>query len=97
MFRCAVAGDRTCELAWSDDRQAARQAPTEETIMEMSWMETFELLGLDVLAAILLALVLFNVVEHAVHTAWEAAGARKPRSPKSVVAPRVRIGGVKHV
>jgi hypothetical protein len=97
MFRCAVAGDRTCELAWSDDRQAARQAPTEERIMEMSWMDTIQLLGLDVIAFILLALALLNVVEPAVHTAWEAAGARKPRSPKSVVAPRVCIGGVKHV
>lgn len=65
--------------------------------MEMSWMETIQLLGLDVIAFILLALALLNVVEHAVHTAWEAAGARKPRSPKSVVAPRARIGGVKHV
>ncbi len=65
--------------------------------MEMSWMETFQLLGVDIIALILMALVLLDVVEHAVHTAWEAAGARKPRSPKSVVAPRVRIGGVKHV
>ncbi len=65
--------------------------------MEMSWMETIELLGLDVLAVMLLALVLLNVVEHAVHTAWETARARKPRSPKAVVAPRARIGGVKHV
>jgi|APFre7841882724_1041349.scaffolds.fasta_scaffold313899_1 hypothetical protein len=42
--------------------------------MEMSWMETIQLLGLDVIAFILLALTLLNVVEHAVHTAWEAAG-----------------------
>ena len=65
--------------------------------MEMSWMETFQLLGVDIIALILMALVLLDVVEHAVHTAWEAAGARKPRSLKSVVAPRARIGGVKHV
>jgi hypothetical protein len=63
----------------------------------MSWMETIELLGLDVLAIMLLALVLLNVVERAVHTALETARARRPRSPKAVVAPRVRIGGVKHV
>jgi hypothetical protein len=97
MFRRAVAGDRTCELAWPDDRQAAREAPTEETIMEMSWMETFQLLGLDVIAFILMALALLNVVELAVHAAWETGRARKPRSPKAVVAPRARIGGVKHV
>ena len=65
--------------------------------MAMSWMETIELLGLDVLAVMLMALVLLNVVEQAVHSAWETARARKPRSPKAVVAPRARIGGVKHV
>lgn len=65
--------------------------------MEMSWMETFQLLGLDVIALMLMALALLNVVEHAVHTAWETACARKPRSPKAVVVPRARIGGVKHV
>jgi hypothetical protein len=97
MLRRAVAGDPTGELAWPDDRQAARQAPTEETIMEMSWMETFQLLGLDVIALILMALALANVVEHAMHAAWETARARKPRSPKAAVAPRARIGGVKHV
>ncbi len=57
MFRRAVAGDRNPRPARPDDRQAARQAPTEETIMEMSWMETFQLLGLDVVAFILMALV----------------------------------------
>ena len=97
MFRRAVAGDRTRELAWPDDRQAAREAPTEETIMEMSWMETFQLLGLDVIALILMALVLLNVVEHAVHAACETARSRNPRSPRAAVAPRARIGGIKHV
>jgi hypothetical protein len=63
----------------------------------MSWMETIQLLGLDVIAFILMVLALFNVVEHAVQTAWETARARNPGSPKPVVAPRARIGGVKHV
>ena len=65
--------------------------------MEMSWIETVQLLGLDVIAFILMALALLNVVEHAAHTAWETARARKPRSPKAVLAPRARIGGVKQV
>lgn len=65
--------------------------------MAMSWMETIELLGLDVLAVVLLALVLLNVLERAVHTAWTTARARRPRSPKAVIVPRARIGGVKHV
>jgi len=33
--------------------------------MEMTWLETFQLLGLDVLAVLLLALVGLDVVEHA--------------------------------
>jgi hypothetical protein len=45
----------------------------------------------------LLALVLLNVVEQAVHSAWETALARKPRPPKAVVTSRVSLGGVKHV
>jgi hypothetical protein len=65
--------------------------------MEMSWMETVELLGLDVLAVMLMALVLLNVVEHAVHSAWETARARKPRLPRAVVLSRASIGGVKQV
>ena len=65
--------------------------------MEMTWMETIELLGLDVLAVMLMVLVLLNVVEHAVHSAWETALARKPRPHRAVVVPRASIGGVKHV
>ena len=65
--------------------------------MEMSWMETVELLGLDVLAVMLMALVLLNVVEQAVHSAWETARARQPRPPKAVVLARASIGGVKQV
>jgi hypothetical protein len=65
--------------------------------MEMTWMETIELLGLDVLAVMLMALALLNVVEHAVHSAWETVSARKPRPPKAVIAPRAGIGSFKHV
>ena len=65
--------------------------------MEMSWMETFQLLGLDVIALILMALVLLNVVEHAVHAAWETARSRRPRVSSPVTRPQPRIGGVRHV
>jgi hypothetical protein len=64
--------------------------------MEMSWMETIQLLGLDVFAFILMALALLIVVELAAHAAWETARERKPGSPEVVVAPRARLGDVKH-
>jgi hypothetical protein len=40
----------------------------EETNMEMSWMETFRLLGVDMLAVLLLLVLVFDGVEHVVHT-----------------------------
>jgi hypothetical protein len=61
----------------------------------MTWMETFQLLGLDLLAVMLLVLVGLDVVEHAAHSAWETARARKPSLPKAVVAPGVNIGSIK--
>jgi hypothetical protein len=64
--------------------------------MEMTWMETFQLLGLDLLAVMLLALVGLDVVEHAVHSVRETARARKPGSHKSIAAPRLNLGGIKH-
>jgi len=65
--------------------------------MEMSWTETIRLLGLDLIALMLTALVLLNVVEHAVHAACATARARKPgSSPRAVVTPRANIGGVRH-
>jgi hypothetical protein len=80
-----------------DDRQAARQAPTKETLMEMSWMETFQLLGLDLLAVMLVVLVGLDLVQHAVHSAWETARERRPGASKTVAAPRVNMGGIRQV
>jgi hypothetical protein len=40
----------------------------EETIMEMTWMETFRLLGVDMLAVLLLVVLVFDGIEHVVHT-----------------------------
>ena len=65
--------------------------------MEMTWMETIELLGLDVVAVLLMVLVLLNVVEHAVHAAWETARSRRLRVSSVVTRPQPRIGGVRHV
>jgi hypothetical protein len=38
----------------------------EETLMEMTWMETFRLLGVDMLAVLLLLVLVFDGVEHVV-------------------------------
>ncbi|MEY2920442.1 MAG: hypothetical protein RL261_1747 [Pseudomonadota bacterium] len=65
--------------------------------MEMTWMETFQLLGLDLLALMLVVLVGLDAVEHAVHSAWQTAHAHKPRLARAVASPRVKIGGIKHV
>jgi hypothetical protein len=65
--------------------------------MEMSWMETIRLLGLDLLALMLMALVVLELVEQAVHSAWLTARSRKPSPPRAAAARRVSIGGIKHV
>jgi hypothetical protein len=65
--------------------------------MEMTWMETFRLLGLDLLAFVLIALVGLDVVEHAVHSAWETARSRRSRVASPVDRPLPRVGGIKHV
>jgi hypothetical protein len=66
--------------------------------MEMTWLETFKLLGLDLLAALILALVVLEGVDHAVHHAWlatrERFGAARPRVPARRSA---RIGAPRHV
>lgn len=63
----------------------------------MTWMETFQLLGLDLLALMLLALVVLDVVEHAMHSAWATVRSRKSSPPKAAAARCVNIGGIKHV
>jgi hypothetical protein len=45
----------------------------------------------------LVVLVGLEVVEHAVHSAWETARSRRPRVATPVARPQPRIGGVKHV
>ncbi len=70
---------------------------TEETIMAMTWMETFELLGLDLLALLLVALVVLDVLEHAMHSAWTTVRSRRPSPARAAAARRLSIGGIKHV
>jgi hypothetical protein len=65
--------------------------------MEMTWMETIQLLGLDVLALMLMALVVLDVLEHAVHAAWVTVRSRKPSPARTAAAGRVGIGGIEHV
>jgi hypothetical protein len=73
----AVTGNENLQTERPDDRQATRRASMEETIMAMTWMETFRLLGVDMLAALLLVVLVFDGVEHVVHTRpWSR---RKPR------------------
>ena len=49
----------------SDVKASTRTpASTEVTDMEMTWIETLRLLGLDLLAVLLLALVAGDCVEH---------------------------------
>ncbi|HEX9207867.1 MAG TPA: hypothetical protein VF851_06500 [Steroidobacteraceae bacterium] len=66
--------------------------------MEMTWLETFKLLGLDLLAVLILALVVLEGVDHAVHHAWlatrERFGMGRTRSP---VRRPTRIGAPRHV
>ncbi len=43
----------------------------------MTWMETFQLLGLDLVALMLMALVVLDIVERSMHSAWVTV--RSPR------------------
>ena len=51
--------------------------------MEMGWMETFELLGLNLLVALLLGLVVLDALEQAVHyarrTLWRSTSSERQR------------------
>jgi hypothetical protein len=64
--------------------------------MEMSWMDTVELLGLNLLVAVLLALVVLDVLEHALQQAWQATRSRLPRGTANEQS-RVDIGTARPV
>ena len=63
----------------------------------MTWTETIQLLGLDLLALMLVALVVLEVVEQAMHSAWATVRLRNPSPPTAAAARRLNIGGIKHV
>jgi hypothetical protein len=58
--------------------------------MEMSWMDTVELLGLNLLVAVLLALVVLDVLEHALQQAWQATRSRL-QTPRGTANEQSRV------
>ena len=66
--------------------------------MEMTWLETFQMLGLDLLAVMLLALVVLDLMDRALHSAWHAmhTGLRAGRGRPTARRP-VTIGAPRHV
>jgi hypothetical protein len=56
--------------------------------MEMTWLETFELLGVDLLAAMLLAVVFLDLLEHGLHSVRQSLWSRRmPRQRQSAATP----------
>jgi hypothetical protein len=52
--------------------------------MEMTWLETIRLLGVDLLAVLLLAVVVLDLLEHGVHSVLESRRTRRmPRQRPS--------------
>jgi hypothetical protein len=50
--------------------------------MEMSWMETCQLLGLDLLAVMLVVLAGLGLLDHALHAVWATARSQLRRRPQ---------------
>jgi len=67
--------------------------------MEMTWLETFQLLGLDLLAAMLLALVVLDLIDQALRSAWHAATRSGWRTARRQAPARnpLTIGPPRHV
>lgn len=66
--------------------------------MEMSWMETLQLLGLDLMAGVALGLFILDLVEHALHSAWHATqDSFRPARPARPARSPARIGAPRHV
>jgi hypothetical protein len=66
--------------------------------MEMTWLETFELLGLDLLAVLILALVALDLVDLALRHAWLTTRSRFGATRRQASArPPVKIGAPRHV
>lgn len=58
--------------------------------MEMTWMETAQLLGLDLMAGTLLVLFAFDCLDRAMRSAWDTARSRRhPRVQRPNAATHV--------
>ena len=57
--------------------------------MEMTWLETFELLGVDLLAALLLAVVVLDLLEHSVHSVMASLRTRRMPGQRSSAPPQL--------
>jgi len=67
--------------------------------MEMTWLETFQLLGLDLLAAMVLALGVLDLIDHALRSAWHAAtrSAWRTARRETPVRDPLTFGAPRHV
>jgi len=67
--------------------------------MEMSWVETLRLIGLDLQVMAILVLVAFDAIERALHAATHTGNARRKLTKELAQASRasLRIGGVQNV
>lgn len=85
-------------VASEHERVAGQQqydtaAPTEVKIVEMSWLETVEFIGLDLQAGLILALLALDLLQGALHSAWSALSQRvNTGRVRPVEAPRSATG-----
>ena len=60
--------------------------------MAMSWTETCQLLGLDLLAVMLLTVALLDAVDRALHLAWATARSWRARAAGADFRPQPLLG-----
>ena len=60
--------------------------------MEMTWLETIDLLGLDLLALMILVLAALDRVDHAMHHAWLDTRSRFGAAGPFLAQPGARQG-----
>jgi hypothetical protein len=81
-------------LAAQDDAAAS----TEANIMEMSWLETVEFIGLDLQVGLILALLGLDLLGYALHSGWSAFSQWvNARRVQSAAAPRIAVGQVRRI
>ena len=61
--------------------------------MEMTWLETVEFIGLDLQVGLTLGLLVLEILERALHSAWGAFSDRlRGARVVPVAAPRIAVG-----